>query len=87
VISYSSTNRTTLAEMSPKIRPAYCAGGEERRRGGGVGVPRTAVSSTGPLYRLCSIRTRGELVDGTDLVMKPIQPTDLLKRIREMLDA
>jgi hypothetical protein len=28
-----------------------------------------------------------ELVDGTDLVMKPIQPTDLLKRIREMLDA
>jgi CheY-like chemotaxis protein len=29
-------------------------GGEERRRGAGVGVPRTAVPSTGPLYRLCS---------------------------------
>jgi hypothetical protein len=29
--------------------------GEERRRGGGGGVPRTAVRSTGPLYRpLCS---------------------------------
>lgn len=32
------------------------------------------------------IRSRGELEAGTDLIMKPLKPTDLLRKVREMLD-
>lgn len=32
------------------------------------------------------IRNRGVSEDGIELVMKPVQPVDLLKRIREILD-
>jgi hypothetical protein len=39
-----------MASESSKAVP-----GEERRRGPGVGAPRTAAPSTGPLYRLCSV--------------------------------
>jgi two-component system, cell cycle sensor histidine kinase and response regulator CckA len=32
------------------------------------------------------IRSRGDLDEGTDLIMKPLKPTDLLRMVREMLD-
>ena len=38
-------------------------------------------------YALDFIRSRGELEEGTDLLMKPVQPIELLRKVREMLDA
>ena len=37
-------------------------------------------------YTADFIKNRGELDQGMELVMKPVQPMDLLRRIREMLD-
>lgn len=37
-------------------------------------------------YALDFIQSRGELDQGTDLVMKPVQPIELLRKVREMLD-
>jgi DNA-binding response OmpR family regulator len=37
-------------------------------------------------YTADMIESRGGLVDGVDLIMKPVQPMELARRVREMLD-
>jgi CheY-like chemotaxis protein len=37
-------------------------------------------------YTADFIRSRGELDQGMELLMKPVQPLDLLRKIRTMLD-
>ena len=37
-------------------------------------------------YTMDFIQSRGELDDETDLILKPVQPMELLKKVREMLD-
>ena len=37
-------------------------------------------------YTADFIRNRGELETGVDLIMKPVKPFELLRKVREMLD-
>ena len=58
VVRKTKTDRRDARHLLDLIVRAVSGG-----RGAGVGVPRTAVPSTGPLYRLCSV-TRARIVAG-----------------------
>jgi hypothetical protein len=38
-------------------------------------------------YTMDIIKDKGELGEGADLIMKPVQPLELLRKIRSMLDS